>query len=917
MASAIFEQVKRSLPGWSLARDKPRPKQKQGWECPAPTVEDWEDYKKWKEQQGVKDELPPATQIYLADTSLLFYQDPDVQLPWIHRIKVELPRRVGRLSGDLPVKASFIAFASDDADELYEEFKKAMAMIGVVLCRHIHNPANRFEIAHLEQSDLIMVQGGDRRRLWDTLGTDLSSNVVAEHVKWRYLQGAVVIAVGEAMTLLSEKSWYVSKTGDKESVIPYTGWKIFPHIVVPEDIDTDCEDLVESLGGAGVVILGLSSGGGMIFNRDGLVEPIRHMIQEYRWDWQSESVKQAVLLGPPRGTGLICPLYAAMKEQEGDDPDEDMDVWSYALTQEEEHDEERLIEQFDVHNTWLDPVSRAEVESLKQQGNEAFKAGKADLAGLHYEKARVQLESTARSWSDLSEEIQKSLDALEVPKKKPQLPSEKKAAAAQKDAGQKEDHRGTALLLSLLLNLCACHLLAHEQDEARKKATDTGDAAVREATSADSADANATDSVLTTTLVEVRDNLVSAFRAANEALALSGGRSAKAWYRRGCVFEQMRDPRNAHRDFEHALQCSPGDKAIAKRRDVAKEAASAIPENMYYARHKEMDAQEQQLKLDSRRALLLRGSYGDAFVDERCQFSVAQPLARLIEGKLEEIDGKPQLVVDDETEGDPEINRVKENAVYLHPHALWAWEFMVQRAPNLQLLEMEDVDLGSGPLEWLCKGLRTHSEIKVLRLTGCHLGPSGAKMMRNVIAQNASLIDIGLDDCALHDLGLDEIAEGLRGSTGPLEVLSLRRNHLSARKLGKLAGVLIEENTISLAELDLSGNPLGIGGIKDIARILGSSAHRLRVLRLQDALVDIAGFWRLVNNLDDGRPLSQLDLRCNPIGRGTRRIWRSTMGPTIRCDVLLSDHPLKVRKEALLKDAESDKKWYPLPRRWV
>lgn len=39
---------------------------------------------------------------------VLHAKDPDVKLPWIHRVKCELPRRVGRLAGDLPVKASYI-----------------------------------------------------------------------------------------------------------------------------------------------------------------------------------------------------------------------------------------------------------------------------------------------------------------------------------------------------------------------------------------------------------------------------------------------------------------------------------------------------------------------------------------------------------------------------------------------------------------------------------------------------------------------------------------------------------------------------------------------------------------------------------------------------------------------------------------
>ena len=37
---------------------------------------------------------------------------------------------------------------------------------------------------------------------------------------------------------------------------------------------------MEQLGGAGVVVLGIHKGGGMIFNKDGLVEPARQMIQD-------------------------------------------------------------------------------------------------------------------------------------------------------------------------------------------------------------------------------------------------------------------------------------------------------------------------------------------------------------------------------------------------------------------------------------------------------------------------------------------------------------------------------------------------------------------------------------------------------------------------------------------------------------
>ncbi|CAE7336536.1 DEK1 [Symbiodinium necroappetens] len=959
--AAMAGDEQRSKPGWSLARDKPRPKKKQGWECPAPSVEDWEDYKLWLEQQERKEELPAAPQIFLADFSLLFHQDPDVKLPWIHRVKCELPRRVGRLAGDLPVRASYIGFATDSATEGFELFKEAMGEIGIVLCRHIHHPPNRFELAHLEQSDLILVDGGDRRRLWDTLSTDLGASEVAEHVKWRYLQGAVVLAIGEAMSLLGQKSWYCS--GTQQTIIPFKGWGIFPHIVAPETEETDLEDLVEQLGGAGVVILGIHKGAGMIFNKDGLVEPARHMIQEYRWDWQSSSVKQALLLGPPRNTGLLCPLYAASRDL--GDATELEDVYSYALTQEEEEDEDHLMSQFDPSDSWLDMDSRNEVESLKKQGNEAFKAGKADLSGLFYSKAQVLLRSSAKPWRNLDEEWRKQLE--EIRKAKRADPSSDKKVGASTELASLENYQATNLQLSILLNLCASSLLAYSQDVARKEEKHSNE----EFEGPERPVARASAEQM---LVEVKDNLVIAFRAANEALRLSQGRSAKAWFRRAAAFEQMRDPRNALLDLEEALLREPGDRAISRKRNEMHELASKVAENMFYARHKELDAQEQRLQLGQRRALHLRGYLNtDSYNDEAKEFAVAQPVAREVHSTLEEVDGRPQLRL-------PTPPEAAKDAPYLLNHALWTWEFLVQRSPGLRILRIEDVDLGSGPLEWLCKGLRGHKEIQALQLTGVHLGPAGSKMLRNVLAQNTSLIDMQLDRCGLLDSGLAELSAGLKDHSGQLEFLSLRQNmwlwlkkceceddvltvracdmaevhlqkagHLGLLRdrcsfavsvvgTGKLADVFCGDCSLGLGELDLSGNAFGVAGAKELAKILGplaaeecvmgdirdecdlqhaepctgSGSHQLRVLRLQDgwskswqihvkqALSVRSGietllrnaplFSRkdclldLVANLDNGRPLAQLDLRVNPIGRGTRRCWRSTMAPNLRCE---------------------------------
>ena len=80
----------------------------------------------------------------------------------------------------------------------------------------------------------------------------------------------------------------------------------------------------------------------------------------------------------------------------------------------------------------------------------------------------------------------------------------------------------------------------------------------------------------------------------------------------------------------------------------------------------------------------------------------------------------------------------------------------------------------------------------------------------------------------------------------------------------------------------------------------------------EDCQIDLAAFWRLamtsalachplawimlvtylvtqpseVAKLDNDRPLTHLDLRVNPIGPGTRRCWRGTMAPNIRCEAV-------------------------------
>ena len=49
----------------------------------------------------------------------------------------------------------------------------------------------------------------------------------------------------------------------------------------------------------------------VIFNTDGLFEPIRHPCFEVRHDWRSDSVKRCFLLPPPRLAGTVMAFERA------------------------------------------------------------------------------------------------------------------------------------------------------------------------------------------------------------------------------------------------------------------------------------------------------------------------------------------------------------------------------------------------------------------------------------------------------------------------------------------------------------------------------------------------------------------------------------------------------------------------------
>eukprot|EP00941_MAST-03F_sp_MAST-3F-sp1_P001242 g1242.t1 len=296
------------------------------------SVADFESYNKWKRQQASSlDDKPCAAVIMVSNTELLFWKQEG--LPWLARARCELPSR--EKSGN--IVASYIGCLNGDKDEFYDMFKEAMHSIGIyhtchVKCDPEHDLPSRSMKTSLENSDLVVVGGGSQDCFWENFAK-MDNAGLKERIQWRYYDGAVIIAVGAAVDLCGRKTIRID--GDEICSIR-TGFGFLPVIVGLErnlalskeykkmldeksesfrgwnDVDEQYEygrgllyGFNQTRGGQVGVGIAISSRGGLIFNIDGTLEPVRTMATEYRWNWAKESVEIAYLTPPPGSTSLL------------------------------------------------------------------------------------------------------------------------------------------------------------------------------------------------------------------------------------------------------------------------------------------------------------------------------------------------------------------------------------------------------------------------------------------------------------------------------------------------------------------------------------------------------------------------------------------------------------------------------------
>jgi cyanophycinase len=209
----------------------------------------------------------PLQPIYLlADSQLLFWRErDDLFLDSIRR----------RISGSFP-KAAYVGASNGDDPAFYSIFEAAMEGIGIEDCRMILSSFPDDDQLFIEDSDLILLAGGDVERGWNVFNeTGLKEVIIRKHYEGSVLIGVSAGAVQLGLAGLSEAEGSTDKLIDTFKLIPFL---IGTHEEKEEWMSLRAA--MNLLNGSARGI-GIPAGGGLVYHPDHSIEAIRYPSYEF------------------------------------------------------------------------------------------------------------------------------------------------------------------------------------------------------------------------------------------------------------------------------------------------------------------------------------------------------------------------------------------------------------------------------------------------------------------------------------------------------------------------------------------------------------------------------------------------------------------------------------------------------------
>eukprot|EP01114_Cavostelium_apophysatum_P016456 TRINITY_DN4686_c0_g1_i1.p1 TRINITY_DN4686_c0_g1~~TRINITY_DN4686_c0_g1_i1.p1 ORF type:complete len:285 (-),score=107.29 TRINITY_DN4686_c0_g1_i1:16-870(-) len=218
-------------------------------------------------------------------------------------------------------------------------------------------------------------------------------------------------------------------------------------------------------------------------------------------------------------------------------------------------------------------------------------------------------------------------------------------------------------------------------------------------------------------------------------------------------------------------------------------------------------------------------------------------------------------------------------------------------------IDLSGNNVGSEGAQHLAACLTKNKTLQSINLWGNMIGSAGIKAIAEALKSNRTLKEINLRGNNLRDEGAKYLAALFETSSLPLKMLDISGNSIGIDGMRAITGILMTRPLANLAHIYVGGNNLGDEGAAIFAQILKS--HRaLESVHLELNLIADSGARAIAAVLKELPSLATLDLSFNRIGMEGAKVLKHSITKNLK-QVLFQGNALLQVTNLAISDLES------------